>query len=535
MKKTIAFILTLCVLLTVASCGSNDAHETDISSRPDSYYNHNDLTSYRDSSMTDDSKDDSSQSNLSSSVESSRPVVFDESVKSLIAKSVSFTGGDFSDLNGYLSGIRGVYPHAELYGIKEAYAKYLKLPKYTSTHENYFADGIFTGDELYNIAKANNKRIGYKGNKVISDDDLKHICNVAAPVLLEYGKSISASDAALLSEKVSEFNVFAFSGFAAGSYDAATSSLGIDVALKNTEKYDRNITHEITHMVQGSSQKENAATGIKWRFGYCYVFDEEIDQPLNFRWLFEGSAEILNHNRLNSRSYDVYENYIKLINYIKAATVLSDHIDDKSFEELSLSSDIGELFDYFDCKTDSDRYEILDMLCSINYYFDSHNVAQGFKNRYKEKYGAVLNTSAFHKDMLISLGTTLSRVFYKNLAEALVGKSLSIEEIFAYITLFEHRLSDISLPIGTNGMLPLMETYCKIQERFFEALANKASVTTDEIRLAFDAYYPKGAITADVLKLLSHPEAQFLQYTTESSINKRFRSLYQTVLRTKSF
>lgn len=446
----------------------------------------------------------------------------DENILALLSRNVSFGQDDFSALETHLAGIRVTYPCEELYGVMDAYEKYTALPQYTSTHENYFSDGVFTAQELYGIVKLNNAAEGFMPNQTISDSDLEYVCTIIAPVLLEYGQKMSASDAALLSEKVSELKIFTFSGFAAGSYDSNTGRFGLDMNLKEKEEFTRTVQHETHHMLQSSSLAEREAGGYENRYGFSYIFDEEEDQPLNFLWMTEGSAELLTHNRLDSREYDVYESIIKTINYIKVATILRPDLDETSFETLSLSADFDGLFRYFDCQTEEEKQEYTNMMAAINYMYDLQFCSDAFEARCQQKYGEALSSDDLRSGVISSLGTALSREFFRNLTAALKDQTLTVEDLFTLNVLFEHRVCDYSLYRGPEKCADMLLSYHTMQTQFFAVLAEKLAVSVDELYAAYDVYYTKAQLQVAHIRLISAEEAAFLQYTTDTSVNRRY-------------
>ncbi len=526
MKKLLSVLLVFALAFSFAACGGDSDNTAGSGYYPD--YSKPD-SNFGGGSYTPSSSYPSSSAS-SSNATSIKPVVFDEAVKEIIDKQVSFSSGDFSPLLSAAEKIKVTYPYEELYGIKEAYNKYLKRPKYKSTHKNYFSDGKFTADELFNIVKANNKKENYDSRKQISDADLKYVCSVMAPVLLDRGKALSSADAALLSEKIDDLRIYTFTGFAAGAYNPPTAELGLDVTQKGSDKFSRTVQHETHHMIQAASLKEIEKTGIYSRFGFA-SFEKEKGDPMAFHWIFEGTAELLAHNRINSRSYDVYGDPIKNISYIKVATLLRPNVDEDTFEELTLTNNFDAVFSYFGYTTTEQKNELLNMLTAINYYTDLQSCADEFEAAYKEKYGKRLDSYEFRSEMYGALGKSLSREFFKNLSAALKGKSLTVEEVFALNLVFEHRVCDRSLTRGPEYVSDMLKTYRDLQIKLFEVIAKKLGITCEEITNAYDAYYAEAELTVDDIPLVSKGEAEFLLYTTTSAVNQRTRSVNQTLLR----
>ena len=453
-----------------------------------------------------------------------------EEVDTLLKSEISFGEDDFSAFEELLSGITVTYPYEELYNVMENYERAIAIPTYVSTHENYFADGVFTAKELFEIVKRNYTAQNFMEKRRLSDADLLYVCQIIAPILLEYAQERSDAEGAHLSEKVEGLVIGAYTGFAQGSYGSEDGILMyLDMKQKSTDKFPRTVRHETNHMLQGSTVAEQEAGGYRYRVGFSYFFEEGKDQPYEFNWIFEGAAELLTHNRLNSRQYDVYPYYIMTINYIKVATILREDVNDTSFEELTLSADINGVFDYFGYETEEQKRELLHMLVAINYQ-QRFSDQIGFRDRYEEKYGEDLSESAFRMGVIDALGRSLSREFYKNFANALKGKTVTVEDIFILNTLFEHRVCDYSLYRGVQPCMGMLQQYTQLQTEFFGILGEHLGVTSEEIQAVYDEYYKSALILAENIPLVTAAEADFLQYTTDASNNERFKSIYQQIM-----
>lgn len=537
MRKFIAMILTVCLLCSVAGCagvgGDRKAPAAEQNATQPSL-SINPTTGKKPSATTAPSNPPATTAPSNPPATTAPyqpPAKLNDDMLAMLAREVSFGSNDFAALQAQLASLQVTYPHEELYGILDAYARYTAIPSYTSTHENYFADGVFTPEELFTIVKQNNADAAFPSVKQITDEDLKLVCQIIAPLLLEYGQAMAPADAALLSEKVSSLTVYTYTGFSAGAYDANSDQLGLDVTQKNTDRFSRTIQHEAHHMLQSSSQKEAAAGDYQCRYGFAYLLDEADEQPLNLSWITEGSAELLTHNRLASREYDVYQDIIRTINYIKVATILRPDIDDTSFEKLSLSADFNSLFRYFHCQTDAERQEVLHMVAAINYAANLQMCRDGLRHRYEEKYGESLSDSSFRLAVSNALGISLSRHFFQNLTAVLNNQTVTLEDIFTLCALYEHRLTDYSLSKGPESSLDLLLTYRDLQTQFFSVIASNLGITTDALYAIYDSYYVEAELRAADLPFLSAEEAKFLQYTTDSSINPRYRSVNQWLIR----
>lgn len=511
---------------------SEDFHEESDDDFWEDDYSEDDF--WEDDFWEDDySEDDFWEDDYSQEESKQEQIDFGTDINALLNKEVAFKNGDFDKTLALFDGLIAEYPYQELYGIMDAYEDYLALPEYVSTHENYFADGEFTSQELYNITKSNNDaNKNYETDDYVPDDELKYICEIMAPVILDYALNADEQECKLLSEKLENLQITNFSDFGFGYYSDYDNCLGVRIDLKGDPQYEHTIVHETQHLLQSGGRKWSESKNIFCNFGMQYRFTEEGDNPLALHVMSENCAEMLAHNWFKSRQYDVYEHSIVYhFELIKVPTILDKNIESDSFEKLSLSRRIEDLFDYFGCETQAEKEEVLNMLCAINYLSDYQSVGQYFRERYEEKTGKEYDGFIFMCEVYNALGQTLTKHFYRNLAEILENKTVTVEEVFTIMALYEHKLSNSMLISEPEDIKDALSLYQKSQTEFLQILSQKLGMSVEELQAAYDEFYTDAVLNASAISFLSQSEAEFLQYTTDTALNQRFRSINQYIIK----
>ncbi len=456
------------------------------------------------------------------------PYLFDEATQSVLNKEVSFSADDFLKFREVLD-FRVTFPDADLFGILEEYEQYKALPKYVSTHENYFADGKFTSDELYKIVTSNIAKANLPSKYVLSDEHIRYACDKMAPFLEKYGVIAPENDARLLSEKLSMLVLCEMDGFGYGAHSSEDNRLYLETNYYPSFRYDRTIIHETCHIIQSSSNAEQDFSGFAYRSGYCYCFSDDFkNQPLGLRLFFEGSAETITNTEVSSREDSSYNDCVEYLDMIKLATLLDSDAKWDTFECLSLYGTLEDVFAYFNCETEEDNIEVLNMLCAMNYAANMKFCNESFMDKYEAKYGTDIKDREMRIRYMFNTSTVmLSRIFYSNLVDFLQDKTLTVDELFTLITLYEHKITSTCFPFTEEVVVPLINKYTEMQSEFFNVFAQKLGMTVPELQAIYDSYFKNATLDAHKVAGIDEAKATYMQYITDTEYNKRYRSVNQ--------
>lgn len=223
------------------------------------------------------------------------------------------------------------------------------------------------------------------------------------------------------------------------------------------------------------------------------------------------------------------------INDIRYATCLLGN--ECSLESISLQNDLNVLFDYFNCKDDSQKIEVINMMYAYN-IIDRDDLCKDFFDSYEKEHGEEMSWSQkmdFQTQLKGNVAITLSKQFYTNLCTRINGKQVKMEDLFSIISVFETELSRQTWytdPTKIENLYPFFKSYTEIQTKMFEMLAKSLNLTTQEVQKAYNAYNDNfNAQNLNVEWLLPN-ENSFFEYISDSrkadksnSINCVYESL----------
>ena len=129
------------------------------------------------------------------------------------------------------------------------------------------------------------------------------------------------------------------------------------------------------------------------------------------------------------------------------------------------------------------------MLYSICYI---QTEREDFSEVYKEKYGEIDGQQiTIKKLMKESVAQTMTKYFYKNLAERVRNANVALQDIFYLINTFEaalnrHVVYDDAERYEYND--ESMAFYVETQEKFFEIMAEDSGIALEEVVEKFDHF-----------------------------------------------
>lgn len=452
----------------------------------------------------------------------------DESLR-IIDSQLSLDANSLNYFQNYVRGINVYYPYSELYDTNIAFGKYKSLNKYNPKSPNVFKNNSISSNDLYAIVKKNNDAANLAPVAVLNDSDLKDICVIICDVLNDYISKTSNVDLVLLSEKINNLKITKIDEFSNGYYDAQLGKMGYNVSYlkgKSGDFYKKTIEHETYHFIQSGSFQEFDELNYESRYGISYKFNDININSLNWNWYYEGAAEYLTCNRNNSKDAGVYKDVIKAFDAIKVATILYPGNDLTSFEEISLTSDLNNLFKYFNCKNENEKIEVLNLMYAYNIKFNLNFICDEFYDRYEKAYGTTLSKNQMVKEINNSIAQTLAKQFYMNLAESVKNKNLSVEEIFKLISVFENEISrEIWYNSNQDSLTEFFEVYNDIQSEFFGIIAQSLGVSSDDIQTAYNSYNKAVNMDLKDVSFVNNDKKTFYDYILETRKNDKMNSI----------
>lgn len=405
-----------------------------------------------------------------------------------------------TEVDQIIDSIETEYVFSDIYDVAGAYEKYKSMKIYDGEPTDSLLIGTkFDSEKLFERVKKNNttylNQSGYSQYDTLDDETIKHFCDIIVKTLnteLENNKFETTYDD--LTANLNDLKIFK-SIYLDNAYITEDNILGVStVAMENMKFVAQNenaddivIAHETEHLLQKLCTKTINNQNVEYAYGYNVKFKDLPVNSIYHNWLIEASAENLACAIFDSEP-TTYKYKIGYLNSLTFTRILKDDFNVYDVERLTQQQDINKVFKVFDCETEEEKIEFLNMMESINIIEDE---PEDFMNLYKQK---ILNksvdddiTDSEIESLKVGLKngvcTTLSKYFYKSLSDKLLNNEMNIKDIYMLISLFEADLSGhISYSASGNysQRSNFMQNYVKIQDEFFNKVAQSLN-STEEI------------------------------------------------------
>lgn len=525
-KGMTGVLLTTVLLQALAGCNVMNKNDQII----DDYYSNG---SYYNNYYDNDYKENNNQnSNTSSNTTQNLDIKIadlDEYSLKIINSSITFDSNEMMGFANFVNRQEVIYPYSEIFNYDQVISKYNSVSNYTPSSVNYFEGGYISADKVYSIVKDNNKKANLAEVAKMSDSELYKICSVISDTINEYIRNYPDTNLNFLSEKLSELKILNYDNFSNGYYDATNGKMGFSTQYLNSisdEFYKTVVRHETYHFLESNSLKERQDRNIDTRFGFLYKFNDVDVNSFDWLWYIEGATEYLANGNNTSQERKTYESAVKSIDCIKIATLLNGSVNVDDFENLVLSKDLDDFFEYFNCNTEQEKREILNLMYSYSIKYNMNSSADSFFKTYKTKYSDGKYNYQISKELNNSIMKTLTKNFYYNLSLSLQNKTVTNEDIFALISIFESELSrEFSYSVEYKNLESFFEFYAEIQSEFFEIIAKKTNTSVDEIQGIYNAYNKKMDIDLTNNTIINGEKKDFYNFIKESRKSNRINSI----------
>lgn len=247
----------------------------------------------------------------------------------------------------------------------------------------------------------------------------------------------------------------------------------IVLTMKGEDGFSQVLTHEIMHILQIGCDCEELGACSR-RAGIALYWD---DFPLNttdWTWMVEGSAERV-MCRLTTGKAVSYQYKMDYLCSMTMSVLLRDSVKADTMETLCFQDDPERLFKAFGAETDAQRRELLQMMITLQVLQMQPN---GFMLAYREETGVDLNTDedAFNQfcySLKPAICTGLAKEFYENLTAFLRENSVSCNDLFFLMNLFEGHLNPhLTYTNESKAEInkPFVENYNILRKALFDAL-----------------------------------------------------------------
>lgn len=197
-------------------------------------------------------------------------------------------------------------------------------------------------------------------------------------------------------------------------------------------------------------------------YGVSYSFSELSVNPLKLSWMYEGSAE-LNAAQFRNTDISTYKSFAAFIKSLDLATLVSDTPNAGTAENICFGHNPEDLYRELGFENEQNAaaflYSAEIMLAKPDEFF------KVYKNESEDK------TEFVNRNIKPAVYETLSKMFYKNVAQKLCNTEMSINDVFCLISLHETQINK-QLQLDSKESQEIyksyIDEYAKLKEKFFE-------------------------------------------------------------------
>ncbi len=268
------------------------------------------------------------------------------------------------------------------------------------------------------------------------------------------------------------------------------SNTNIILTLKGEDGFSRVLAHEVMHLIQLGCPCEEIQNAER-RAGISMYWDDHPAYTTDWTWFVEGAAERY-MCRLTGRDAVSYQYKMDYLCSFNLAILLREENRADAMEYLSFQQDPQLLFEVFGCRTRQEQDEVLLLMITTNVlqsqpdgFYDALVAAGGTDPRESD---AAMD--AFSYALKPSICIALAKAFYTNLVPALETGSLTVNDLFFLLNLFEGHLNQhlrFTEEERRSVNAPFLTAYTAMREALFQALAaDNGSLELEALYAAYE-------------------------------------------------
>lgn len=443
---------------------------------------------------------------------------------------VSFNNINVEEYKSKIKDINVDYYYSEIFNTSLALAKYNTMKEYDSKHDLKYITSNNKVDKNKLKSKIEENTNSYlkttirKNYESLSSSDFDKTVDY---IVEQIEKNLeSGIDIYQLDDNLDNLIIVSGKMDANGLYDDEECVLALNLNVisrnSNPDFFEMIVKHETNHIMQSSSKIEKEKEGYSKNMGLVYKWDDLKFNTLGFQWFAEAGAENLMRLNVNSNyDTDTYKYIVDSMNIMTFSGINKEGFDIYTLPKISLQSDLSKLFDLYDCKTEKDRIELINLLYSFEIINNDRNsdFSDAYQTMYNQRfddYGAVdiVNTKCCE---------TLSKYYYYNLIDGLNNKEESLENIFANMSIFESYINSFTkIRNRQDGFREtFLNTYVESQEIFFELLSSKTNISVDDLNSMFNTFCYKNKNIIFNSKVLNKDNVNFINNISKQKMNSK--------------
>lgn len=427
-------------------------------------------------------------------------------------KTIQLSGNNYNNFINWIDSKDVIYVYADLYNMDNAYKNISQYQGTISNQKHQHTDLIIsvetipTIDEVYNkiITNSNQYLKSHPGYYSLSSEYTRLIAQILVNMIKDNYNQLSKDDLTRIYCMLNDVKAVGIDSsdfgvnelkqmYNARVTDDATVMLDTEMIaqLKGSQTIERTIAHEVAHLFQRMCP-DHKIIGLTQIGGSQYVenFDNTGEaNSLHFQWLYEAAAEQMSMKEYDAKTPLVYKNMVGYLHTLDLITLIRPDYNETSIAVSQMSTNPDKIYEVFGAKTDEEKREIANMLYSICYI---QNEREDFVTVYEKANGSIEGKeTTVKKIMKESIAQTMTKYFYKNLAERVHNGSVTLQDAFYLINTFEaalnlHIVYDDAERIEYND--ESIKFYVETQNKFFNMIAEDSGMEFNDIVNMFDNY-----------------------------------------------
>lgn len=407
---------------------------------------------------------------------------------------VSMAKEDLDAFKDYLSTIEPYYEVEKLLQIDKALESEKNyVPTLHHEKDIRSEDGHISLETLFSVVKKNNAEYYDKLGPMqafydqFKDDEIRSICKFVAEVINEELKT-GEIDSARASCFVANLKIYKKTGPAMAAVNRHCvlsinpKMVKVGTIIGGEQNTKRNLLiHEIKHMLQYDclEHEDKYMIGISYR-------DESLEiNPLFYSWLLEASAEKEMMNDTGDKNI-IYAPQIGYMETLGLAFALDNNYKVGDISKVSMTWDREKFYSWFGLS----REEIIKMMYTIE-------IIQAEPDEFKKAYEKAYNEELTDEKLLEikmrikgSFCESVSKIFYRNLADRIAQGNVTLEDTFYLIKIFESDMFShlrYDSEIRRDRSIDYLKAYKALRENFFSSL-KVDELPYESIEAYFDDY-----------------------------------------------
>ena len=404
------------------------------------------------------------------------------------------------------------YVYAHLYDVDYVLGEANKYTSQVNSQSHKHTDLITsinkipTVDQIYNQINSNTQEYlrTHPGYTALSNDYLTKVSNILVSMVEEYYDDWSKEDKERIYCMLNDIKLVGIdsTNFQINElqqvYNARVTDDGVIMLDLEQMKYlgdeqtiDKTLAHEIAHLFQRMCPDHRIAEYTQ--IGNSQYFDsvEEAGKAnsIHFQWLYEAAAEQMSMKEYDSPTPLVYNNMVGYLHTLDLITLIRPGYEENSIAISQMSTNPNAIYEVFGAKTEEEKKEIAHMLYSICYI---QTEREDFVTVYEKENGSIAGKELeVKKIMKESVIQTMTKYFYRNLAERVHNGDVTLQDTFYLINTFEsalnlHIIYDDESRIEYND--EAISFYVEAQDKFFQMIAEDSGMSYEEIEEQFNNY-----------------------------------------------